>query len=314
MKIVVLDGFTLNPGDLTWADIEALGDCTIYDRTLTAQVVERACEADIVLTNKTPLNAGQLAQLPRLRLICLLATGFNIVDTAFARERGISVSNVPAYSTPSVAQMTFALLLELAQRAGHHGKAVREGRWSASPDFAYWDGSLTELDGLTMGLIGYGSIGQAVARIARAFGMRVIAHVLTPREADVELVGLEALLQTSDVVSLHCPLTARNYGMIDRAALAMMKPTAFLINTARGALIEEQALADALDSGKLAGAGLDVLSTEPPPSDHPLLLARNCLITPHIAWATHASRTRLMKTVASNIRAYLSGSPQNVVN
>ena len=314
MKIVVLDGAALNPGDLSWAAVEALGDCTVYDRTSPAQVIERARDAEIVLTNKTALNGALLAQLPRLRLIGVLATGYNVVDTAVARERGIPVCNVPAYSTSSVAQMTFALLLELVQRAGHHSQTVREGRWCASPDFAYWDGSLIELDGLTMGLIGYGSIGQAVARIASAFGMRVVAHVPTPRVADVELVGLEALLRTSDVVSLHCPLTARNGGMINQAALAMMKPTAFLINTARGALIDEQALADALNAGRLAGAGLDVLSAEPPPSDHPLLQARNCLITPHIAWATRAARARLMTTVADNISAYLSGSPRNVVN
>lgn len=220
MKIVVLDGATLNPGDLSWAAIEALGDCTVYDRTPPEHVVERAREAEIVLTNKTALDRSLLAQLPHLRLICVLATGFNVVDTAAARERGIPVTNVPAYSTPSVAQMTFALLLELVQRVGHHSQSVHEGRWCTCPDFTYWDGPLIELNGLTMGLIGYGSIGQAVARIARAFGMRVMAYVPTPRAADVELVGLEALLRTSDVVSLHCPLTPQNRGLIDSATLA----------------------------------------------------------------------------------------------
>ena len=245
----------------------------------------------------------------------MLATGYNVVDIAAARERGIPVTNVPAYSTRSVAQATFALLLELALHVGHHAQTVRDGRWCASPDFCYSDHPLVELDGLTMGLIGYGSIARVVAEIARACGMRVIAHRRsnTP-SADIRLTDLESLLRESDVVSLHCPLTADNQGMIDAGRLALMKPGAFLINTARGPLIDEQALADALNSDRLAGAGLDVLAVEPARPDNPLLTAKNCLITPHIAWATGAARRRLLDAVVANVRAFLAGTPQNVVN
>ena len=316
MKIVVLDGHTLNPGDLSWNGLEALGDCTVYDRTPPGLVVGRAREAAVVLTNKTVLDADTIAQLPELKYIGVLATGFNVVDIDAARQRGIPVTNVPAYSTRSVAQATFALLLELVQHVGHHAQTVRDGRWCASPDFCYSDTPLVELDGLTIGLIGYGSIARVVAATARSFGMRVIAHRRSDQPAadGVRLIDLESLLRESDVVSLHCPLTAENHRLLDAPRLALMKPGAFLINTARGPLIDEQALADALNTGRLAGAGLDVLAVEPARPDNPLLTARNCVITPHIAWATGAARRRLMDVVVANVRAFLAGTPENVVN
>ena len=315
IRIIVLDGHALNPGDLSWAALEALGSCSIHERTPPGQILDRARDADIVLTNKTPLTRTTLEQLPRLRAIGVLATGYNVVDVTAARDRGIPVMNVPTYGTRSVAQMTFALLLELVQHVGHHAHTVREGRWANCRDFCYWDMPLVELEGLTMGLIGYGRIGRATADVARAFGMRVVAHdpVSNPAECP-ELTNLETLLRTSDVVSLHCPLTAANAGLINAERLAWMKPTAFLINTARGPLIDEPALAEALNEGCLAGAGLDVLSVEPPHPDNPLLTAPNCLVTPHIAWATKAARKRLMHTVADNVRAFLAGQPRNVVN
>jgi glycerate dehydrogenase len=306
-RIVVLDGHTLNPGDLDWQGIEALGELTVHDRTPLPQIVERAKDAGILFTNKTPLTA--------VRFIGVLATGFNIVDIAAARARGIPVCNVPGYGTASVAQHVFALLLELTQHAGHHGRTVRDGRWSASPDFCYWDFPLVELSGRALGIIGYGSIGEAVARIARAFGMIVLASARRPRSApDVEFASTDDVFRRADVVTLHCPLTEETRGMVNTARLATMKPGAFLINTGRGPLIVERDLADALNAGRLAGAGLDVLSTEPPAPDNPLLAARNCLITPHIAWATRAARARLMQIVVENLRAFLAGRPSNVVN
>jgi glycerate dehydrogenase len=314
-RIVVLDGYTLNPGDLSWEGLLALGDCRVYDRTPTDCIVQRARDAEIVLTNKTVLDRDVLAQLPRLRYIGVLATGYNVVDVAAARQRGIPVTNVPTYGTRSVAQMTFALLLELAQHVGHHAQTVREGRWSSSEDFCYWDYPLIELDGLTMGLIGLGRIGRATADLAKAFGMRVLGYdPLVPPVEEIESTDLESLLRTSDVISLHCPLTDDNRGLIDARRLAMMKPTALLLNTSRGPLIDEAALADALNGGRLAGAGLDVLAIEPPTVDNPLLQANNCLITPHIAWATRAARSRMMETVLANIRAFLAGKAENVVN
>lgn len=308
-RIVVLDGYTLNPGDLSWSALEALGPLTVHDRTPPADIVARAAGAPIVLTNKTPLSAATLAQLPDLRFIGVLATGYNVVDVAAARARGVPVSNVPAYGTRSVAQHVFALLLELTQHVGHHAASVRDGRWAQCPDFTYWETPLLELDGLTLGLVGAGRIGQAVAELGRAFGLRV--QFATRRGGRAEL---EQVLRTSDVVSLHCPLTDDTRGLINAATLALMKPTAFLINTSRGPLIDEPALAAALNSGQLAGAGLDVLSTEPPPAGHPLFSARNCLITPHLAWATTAARRRLMQVAVDNVRAFLAGTPQNVVN
>ena len=314
MNIVVLDGYTLNPGDLSWDGLQALGDCTIHDRTAPGQVVARARHAEIVLTNKVVLSRETMEQLPALKYIGVLATGTNVVDIAAAHERGITVTNVPTYGTSSVAQMTFALLLELAQNVGHHAHSVRSGRWSSSKDFCYWDRPLVELAGLTMGLVGFGRIGRAVAAIAQAFGMQVMAHDPQAQPAEgITLADLETVLQTADVLSLHCPLTDENQGFIHAGRLALMKPTAFLINTARGPLVDEQALADALNAGRIAGAGLDVLTLEPPRADNPLLQAANVFITPHIAWATEAARVRLMDTVIANIRAFLAGSPENTV-
>ncbi len=315
MNIVVLDGYALNPGDMRWSELEELGPCTVHDRTAPDRVFDRAKDAEIILTNKTVLDADTIASLPKLKYIGVLATGYNVVDVSAARKHGIPVANVPAYSTPSVAQMTFALLLELTGHVGHHAQTVRSGRWSKSPDFCYWDYPLIELAGLSMGLIGFGRIGRAAAELAGAFGMNVMAYSPSLKSSDCEgRTDLHTLLSSSDVVSLHCPLTADNQGMINAESLALMKSTAFLINTARGPLVDEQALADALNAGRLAGAGLDVLSAEPPDEDNPLLSAKNCLITPHVAWATGAARARLMDIAVANVRAFLAGNPQNVVN
>ena len=311
--IVVLDSHTLNPGDLSWDALRALGPYTLHDRTATADIVPRLRGATVALTNKVPLRAETLAQLPDLRYIGVLATGYNVVDTAAARMRGIPVTNIPAYGTTSVAQHTLALLLELANGVGHHAATVRAGRWVTSSDWCYWDRPLTELDGLTLGLIGYGRIGRAVATLARAFGLKIIMHTRTP-VPDAENVSLDELLRRSDIVSLHCPLTADNQGLINAARLAPLKPTAFLINTSRGPLIVEADLARALAEKRIAGAALDVLSAEPPTADNPLLAAPNCVITPHLAWATRAARQRLMTVAVANVRAFLAGTPQNVVN
>lgn len=315
-KIVVLDGYTLNPGDLTWDGLKALGDCIIYDRTSADMVVARARESEIVLINKVVLDRSVISQLPKLRYIGVLATGYNVVDVPAARERGIIVTNVPTYGTLSVVQMTFAMLLELTQHVGHHSRTVQEGRWTTSPDFCYWDYPLVELNGLTMGLVGFGKIGQATARVASAFGMTVLAYdvVRCTPESGVKMVDLDDLFRWSDVVSLHCPLTPENTSLINAHRLGLMKPTAFLINTARGPLINEQDLAAALNAGRLAGAGLDVLSVEPPKPDNPLLKAKNCFITPHIAWATASARRRLLATVVENVRTFLEGKPSNVVS
>ncbi len=319
MKIVVLDGYTLNPGDLSWGPMEEFGECVVYDRTPAELVVERARRAEVAMTNKTLMPPDVLDALDNLRYIGVLATGINVLDPAAARARGITVTNVPAYSTPGVAQMTFAHLLNLSQRVSEHAASVRRGDWSACEDFCYWTAALTELDGLTMGLIGLGRIGRRVAELAEAFGMRVLAcdaAQAARRQAPpgVTFTDLDDLLARSDVVSLHCPLSVETERLIDADRLARMKPTAFLINTARGPLIDERALADALNSGRLAGAGLDVLGIEPPAADNPLLTASNCHITPHIAWATRAARRRLLNTAAANLRAFLAGEPANVVN
>ena len=310
--IVILDGFTANPGDISWAAIEALGNCKIYDRTGEADVVARAADADIVLTNKTLITQKSLAALPRLRYIGVLATGYNTVDVQAAQQRGILVCNVPEYSTPNVTQAVFALLLELTNRTGHHSQTVHEGRWSASPDFCYWDGELVELAGRTLGIVGYGRIGKAVAAVGRAFGMQILAHRRTASD-DPQFVSLDRLLSESDVVSLHCPLVPDTKELINSARLAQMKQSAFLINTARGALIHEPDLAAALNTERIAGAGLDVLSVEPPLASNPLLSARNCVLTPHIAWATRNARLRLLEVTAANIRSYLLNRPQNVI-
>jgi len=317
VRIVVLDGYTLNPGDLSWDRLQALGPCEIHDRTAPAQVVERASGAPIVLTNKTVLLRETLAQLPELRYVGVLATGYNVVDVEAATQRGICVTNVPAYGTASVAQMVFAHLLGLTQHVSEHSRSVRNGDWSRSPDFCYWNYPLVELAGLTMGIVGLGRIGRQTATLALAFGMRVLYYDVTPHpDAPTEAVAvdLDTLFRTSDVVSLHCPLTPDNKGLVNRQRLEAMKPTAFLINTSRGPLIDEPALAEALQQGRLAGAGLDVLCQEPPSLDHPLLHAPNCTITPHIAWATQAARQRLIDIAVANVQAFLQGNPQNVVS
>lgn len=314
-KIVVLDGHTLNPGDLSWDALAALGDLTVHDRTPAAQVAERAAGAEIVFTNKSLVPAEAIEALPELRYIGVLATGYNVVDTAAAAARGIPVTNIPGYGTESVAQMTFALLLELASQPALHNASVREGDWSACPDFCYWKKPLVELHGLTLGLVGYGAIGRAVARIGRAFGMKILVHTRTVRdEPDTQFVDRDTLFREADVVSLHCPLTDENHGFVNAALLEQMKPGAFLINTGRGPLVNEADLAVALTEGRIAGAATDVLSTEPPPADNPLLSAPNLIITPHIGWATRAARARLMEIAVENLRAFLAGTPQHVVN
>ncbi|MGD9873145.1 MAG: D-2-hydroxyacid dehydrogenase [Kiritimatiellia bacterium] len=315
MKIVVLDGFTLNPGDLDWERLHSLGECAIHDRTPPRLVLERSAGADVILTNKTVLTGDFIRQLPDLKYIGVLATGYNVVDIAAARERGVSVTNIPDYGTTSVAQMVFAHILNLTQRVADHSRSVHAGDWSASEDFCYWNFPLIELDGLTMGIVGLGRIGRAVAKLALAFGMKVLAYSPSVKSADgVKMTDLKNLLSQSDVVSLHCPLTDSNRKFINAGTLALMKPSAFLINTGRGPLVDEAALAAALRGGKLAGAGLDVLSVEPPPKDNPLLNCPNCFITPHIAWATKAARVRLYDIAVKNIEFFMRGRPQNVVN
>lgn len=318
MKIVILDAHTTNPGDLDWSPLEALGSLTVYDRTAASSLRERAAGAEALLSNKTVLDAATLAALPDLRYVGLLSTGTNVIDLAAAASRGITVTNVPGYSTPGVAQSVFALLLELTNRTGHHSEEVRSGRWTASPDFCWWDGDLIELEGLTLGIVGYGAIGRRVAAIGRAFGMQVLATSRSRQpgsgEDGVSFTSLDDLFSGADVVSLHCPLTPDTDGLVNADRLARMKPTAYLINTARGGLVVEADLADALNSHRLAGAGVDVLSQEPPPAGNPLLTAANCVISPHIAWATRNARRRLIDEVAANMRAFLEGQPRNVVS
>lgn len=316
MNIVVLDGFTLNPGDMNWDALRSLGPCEIFDRTPTEEILARAVNAEIILTNKTILTAATIRQLPCLKYIGVLATGTNVVDLAAACARDIPVTNVPAYGTRSVAQATFALLLELTNHVGHHAQAVRAGRWTKNVDWCFWDAPLVELNGLTLGIIGLGRIGRAVAEIAQAFGMSVIAHNSSARNIPrfTKLVELEEVFRASDVLSLHCPLTPLTQQLVNADRLRLMKPTALLLNTSRGPLIDEAALAEALNAGRLAGAGLDVLSAEPPPVTNPLLQAKNCLITPHNAWGTQAARARLMQIAVDNLRAFLAGQPLNVVN
>lgn len=317
LKTVVLDGHTMNPGDLSWEPLIDLGPCEIYERTAAHETVARAGRARAVLTNKVVFDEEIIGQLPDLRYIGITATGINVVDIVAARARGIVVTNVPVYGTPSVAQMTFALLLELTQRAGHHAGSVRAGNWSRAKDFSYWDFPLIELSGLTMGLLGFGAIARDVARIAQAFGMNVLATRRGDHPAEVPGVGIvdaDTLFARSDVLSVHCPLTPETKGMVNAARLSRMKPTAYVLNTSRGPIINEADLAHALNAGQLAGAGLDVLGVEPPPPDNPLLTAKNCFITPHIAWATRAARGRMLSIVTANLRAFLDGQPQNVVS
>lgn len=317
MKIVILDGYAANPGDLSWEEVKALGECTIYDRTLPCDVVPRAEGAEIVLTNKTRIEAHHIAALPQLKYIGVLATGYNIVDTEAARQHGVLVTNIPAYSTNSVAQLVFAHLLNIAQQVQHHSEAVHSGRWSHCSDFCFWDMPLLELHGLKMGIVGLGHTGMATARIALGFGMEVYAYTSKSPlqlQSEIHKMELDQLFRECDVVSLHCPLTPATQGLVNAERLQLMKPTAILINTARGPLVDEEALADALNQGKLAAAGLDVLSQEPPKADNPLLTARNCYLTPHIAWGSTAARQRLMQILVDNIQSFLSGHPVNVVN
>jgi glycerate dehydrogenase len=314
-KIVILDGFTLNPGDLDWKGFEALGDVTVYDRTGDDQILERIGDASVVITNKTPMTRKTLFSAPKLSYVGVLATGYNVVDTAAAKERGIVVTNIPTYGTDAVAQFTFALLLEVAHHVQHHSDSVMEGRWSSHPDFCFWDYPLMELLDKTMGIIGYGRIGQATARIARAFGMKVIAYDLyhDPSHQDT-YVTLDELLAQSDVISLHCPLFDETRGIINRESIERMKDGVIILNTSRGPLIVEEELAEALNSGKVAAAAVDVVSTEPIEADNPLLGAKNILITPHIAWAPKESRIRLMDIAVRNLASFLSGNAENVVN
>ncbi len=316
MRIVILDGEGLNPGDLDWSPISSLGETEIYPKTPEEKIEERSVQADILVTNKTPLTGDTIGRLKKLRMIATLSTGYNVVDVQAAAERGIPVANVPAYCTRAVAQMAFALLFELTNRVSLHARAVREGEWCASPNFCFWKAPLVELQDKTMGIIGFGNIGQAIAQAAQAFGMRVMVCGRRTLELPQGYCqsDFETLLKESDVLSLNVPLTPQTQHLINRDALKKMKPSAYLINTSRGTIVEEEALAEALNSGRLAGAGLDVLSEEPPKPDNPLLTAKNCVITPHIAWAARESRVRLMETVAENIRAYLAGRPQNIVN
>lgn len=318
MKIVVLDGYGMNPGDLSWAELEKLGEVTIYERTSPEELLARAYEAEILLTNKTVIDSEAISQLPKLKYIGVLATGYNVVDIVAAKSRGITVTNIPAYSTDSVAQTVFALLLSITTEVEHYTSDNRAGRWSRNADFCYWDSPLIELAGKSFGIVGLGHIGSKVAGIANAFGMNVIA--LTSKNKDELPSGINkaenlvALLRESDVVSLHCPLTESTRHMIDANTLSEMKPSAILINTGRGQLVDEKALADALNKGALRGAGVDVLSCEPPELDNPLLYARNCYVTPHIGWATVESRQRLMNIAVENVANYIDGIPTNVVN
>lgn len=312
MKICILDGYSLNPGDLDWSPVERLGDVTLFDRTPADKIVERAADADIVLNNKVPFSADTLRQLPRLRFICVLATGYNIIDTEAAARQGVVVANIPAYSTMSVAQMAFAHILNITNHVASYAREVADGKWTNCPDFCFWDSALTELAGKTMGIVGLGNTGMATARIAVAMGMKVVA--LTSKSADTLPEGitpapLDDVLASADVVSLHCPLTPSTRHLINAASIAKMKPSAILINTGRGPLVDEQAVADALNGGRLAAFGADVLSQEPPRGDNPMLSARNCFLTPHIAWATLEARTRLMSTATENVRQFIAGEP-----
>ena len=318
MKIVVLDGYTLNPGDLNWEGIEALGELVVYDRTPADMIQERCSGASIIYTNKTPLDETFFKQNPEVKYVGILATGYNIIDTKAARDHGVVVTNVPGYGTPSVAQMTFAIILELCNRVQRHSDSVKNGKWSTSDDFCYWDYPLVELSQKTIGIVGFGSIGSKVGDIATAFGMNILAsdqiHTEQSHRNHFKWSEIPQLLSESDIVSLHCPLTPDTKGMINSRTLDLMKSTAFLINTSRGPLIVEQDLADALNQKRIAGAGLDVLGVEPPAKDNPLLSAQNCLITPHIAWASKEARQRLMDITVNNLKVFIGGGVVNKVN
>ena len=318
MKIVVLDGFTLNPGDISWERLHALGDVTIHDRTPADKIIERIGDAEIIFTNKTVLTDEIFAQLPQLKYVGVLATGYNVVDVESAKKHGIAVTNIPTYGTTSVAQMTFALILELCAHVQAHSTAVHNGDWTNCKDFCFWNYPMIELCGKTLGLVGFGRIGQETASLAYAFGMKVLAFDANPNSGyshdNFAYASLDEVLASSDFVSLHCPLFPSTQGIINKDSLAKMKKSAFLINTSRGPLVDEQALADALNSGVIAGAALDVLTVEPPKSDNPVLTAKNCIITPHISWATKEARARLMDIAVDNLSAFIGGNAVNVVN
>lgn len=320
MKLVVLDGYTENPGDLSWEGLKEFGELTVYDRTSYVEsplIAERISNAEIVITNKTPISRTTIDKCPNIRLIAVLATGYNVVDYNYAAEKGIPVVNVPTYGTASVSQFSIALLLEICHHIGHHDKTVHEGKWAENADWCYWDYPLIELEGKTMGIIGFGRIGQAEGRIAKALGMNVIAYDLYPNESGrviADYVTLDELFANSDVISLHCNLTPENTEMINRNNIAKMKDGVILLNNARSQLVNEADLADALASRKVAAAGLDVVSTEPIKADNPLLSVPNCIITPHISWAPKESRSRIMDSTVENIRAFLAGKPVHVIN
>lgn len=318
MKIVILDGYTLNPGDLSWDELKKLGDVVIHDRTPADKVVERAKDAEIVFTNKTPIGEEALNQLSSLKYIGVLATGYNIVNTEVAKAKGIIVANVPGYGTTSVVQLTFALLLELCLHVQRHSDSVMEGKWAKSADWCYWDYPLVELSGKTIGIIGFGRIGQQVGDVATAFGMNIIGNSRNwtdqSQRPNFKWAEIPELLVQSDVVSIHCPLFPETKGLINKESLRSMKRSAFLLNTSRGPIIVDEDLADALNNDVIAGAGIDVLSAEPPSKENPLFTAKNCIITPHIAWATKEARARLLDATVSNLSAFLRGNPVNVVN
>lgn len=316
MRIVVLDGYGLNPGDLSWDAMKELGDLTVYDRTSPCELLQRAAEADVLITNKTVITKDDLQKLPAVKYIGVLATGYNIVDIEAAKEKGIVVTNIPAYSTKSVAQMVFAHILNITQRVGHYAHANKNGRWDQNPDFCYWDTNLIELDGKSIGIIGLGNTGYATSQIALSFGMKVYAYTSKHQfqlPVGIHKLELDELFKTCDIISLHCPLTPSTKEIVNKERLALMKPTAIIINTGRGPLVNEHDLADALNEGKIAAAGVDVLSTEPPKADNPLLKAKNCFITPHIAWATKEARVRLMDIAVNNLKSFKQGKVINNV-
>ena len=317
MKIVVLDGYAANPGDLSWERLEALGQCVVYPRTSANELLERAADAEILLTNKVIINKEAMEALPQLKYIGVLATGYNVVDVEAARERGIVVTNIPAYSTPSVAQMVFAHILNITQRVGHYADEARQGVWTSCQDFSYSNTPLWELQGKKIGIVGLGNTGYNTARIAIGFGMKVYAYTSKSRlqlPPEIRKIELDELFATCDIVSLHCPLTADTHHLVNESRLKLMKPTAILINTGRGPLVDEQALADALNNDTIYAAGVDVLSTEPPTADNPLLSAKNCFITPHIAWATKEARQRLLQIAQDNVEQFIKNKPINVVS
>lgn len=317
MKIVILDGYTENPGDLSWSELEKLGELTVYDRTPADKVAERIGGAEVVYTNKTPIAKETIDACPNMKFISVLATGYNVVDYVYAKQKGIPVTNIPTYGTASVGQFAIALLLEICHHVAHHSDAVHTGRWESNEDWCFWDYPLIELAGKTMGIIGFGRIGQTTGKIAKAMGMRILAHDNHPNDLGREIgeyVELDALLRESDVIALHCPLFPETEGIINKNTIAKMKDGVIILNNSRGQLVVEQDLANALNSGKVYAAGLDVVSTEPIKGDNPLLKAKNCIITPHISWAPKESRQRIMDCALDNLKAYMQGSPVNVVN